>query len=240
LITRNTRELHFIHTISIVLINISSTYDTGSSHLGAIVGGISGGVGATAIFLALFFRKKLLVRGKAKRPSAVREKIDEESEEMTRVHQPFVLGLTSSGSGYITSIISSDTAMTQSPIDIDSVGLPVSERDYSFVAAPDIVPRSTAARSVTHRSVSGSIASGSIASGSIAPSSKAAMRQEELTHYVREMEHKSLYAASTVSSHNPSTDAEVVELRRQVEDLWTQKQQLLAELADIPSPAYHA
>lgn len=228
------------HTISIVLIDIASTYDTGSSHLGAIVGGISGGIGATAIFLALFFRKKLLVRGKAKRPSAVREKIDEESEEMTRVHQPFVLGLTSTSSGCLTSTVSSDTAMTQSHIDVDSVGPPVSERDFSHVVAPDIVPPSIPARSVTHRSISGSIASGSIASGSIVPGSKAAMRQEELMRYVREMEHNQSYAASTVSSHNPSTDAEVVELRRQVEDLWTQKQQLLAELADIPSPAYHA
>jgi hypothetical protein len=227
------------NTISIMLIDITSTYDTSSSHLGPIVGGIAGGIGATAIFLALFFRKKLLVRGKAKRPSAVREKIDEESEEMTRVHQPFVLGLTSTGSDCITSV-SSDTAMTQSHVDINSVGPPVSEQDFSHVVAPDIVPRSIAARSITHRSISGSIASGSIASGSIVPGSKAAMRQEELMRYVREMEHNQSYAASIVSSHNPSTDAEVVELRRQVEDLWTQKQQLLAELADIPSPAYHA
>ena len=219
-----------------VLIAIASTYDTGSSHLGAIVGGVAGGVGVSAIFLALFLRKKLLARGKAKRPDAVREKIDEETDEMTRVHQPFVLGLAydSGSSACITSTVSSDSAMNQSQADFDFDG---AEREDDHMVAPGTVSGSIVSGSIA----SGSIASSSVVHGSFVPGSKAAMRQEELMRYVRDMEQRSAYAASSVSSHNPSSvDAEVVELRRQVEDLWTQKQQLLAELADIPSPAYHA
>jgi hypothetical protein len=240
-----------------LLIDVGRTNDASSSNISVIAGAIAGGVAVSALFLAVLFRKKLLHRRRTKQQDTPREKIEEDTDEMTRVHQPFVLGLgySSSSSIGMTSTISSNTDL-RPPTDVASHYLHVNEwapytvRSSKAAMRQEELMNQIREREQIPRYVASSASSqnltidgeweSSLSTPYSVRSSKAAMRQEELMNQIREKEHSPRYTAPSVVSENPSIDVEVMELRRQVEDLWTQKQHLLEQLASVPSPEYHA